>query len=95
MTQRRTTTPDAAAVTPPPSPAGDISACVRTALERYFDDLRGEAPCHLHAAVMALVEPPLLAVVMQRAGGNQRLAAEWLGINRNTLRRKLLDHHLL
>jgi Fis family transcriptional regulator len=41
------------------------------------------------------VERPLLDVVMQHAEGNQSKAAEWLGINRNTLRRKLADHKLL
>jgi Fis family transcriptional regulator, factor for inversion stimulation protein len=41
------------------------------------------------------VERPLLEVVMQHAEGNQSKAAEWLGINRNTLRRKLLDHKLI
>jgi Fis family transcriptional regulator len=42
--------------------------------------------------VMRAVEKPLLEVVMQQAGGNQSRAAEWLGINRNTLRKKLLEH---
>jgi Fis family transcriptional regulator, factor for inversion stimulation protein len=40
-------------------------------------------------------QSPLLEVVMRHAEGNQSKAAEWLGINRNTLRRKLLDHKLL
>ena len=40
-------------------------------------------------------EKPLLDVVMQQAQGNQSKAAEWLGINRNTLRRKLVEHKLI
>ena len=44
---------------------------------------------------IAAVEKPLLDVVMNQAEGNQSKAAEWLGINRNTLRRKLLDHKLM
>jgi Fis family transcriptional regulator, factor for inversion stimulation protein len=40
------------------------------------------------------VEKPMLELVMAQAEGNQSKAAEWLGINRNTLRRKLLDHKL-
>jgi len=45
--------------------------------------------------VVNAVERPMLEVVMQRAEGNQSKAAEWLGINRNTLRRKLLEHKLI
>ena len=45
--------------------------------------------------VLAAVERPMLEVVMQQAEGNQSKAADWLGINRNTLRRKLLDHKLI
>ena len=37
----------------------------------------------------------LLDVVMRQADANQSKAAAWLGINRNTLRRKLLDHRLI
>ena len=45
--------------------------------------------------MMKVVERPLLDVVMKRACDNQSRAAEWLGINRNTLRRKLVEHKLL
>jgi Fis family transcriptional regulator len=45
--------------------------------------------------VIATVEKPLLEAVMMRAEGNQSHAAEMLGINRNTLRKKLQQHDLL
>jgi Fis family transcriptional regulator len=72
-----------------------IENCVRESLEQYFRDLRGAEPHSVHEMVMNAVEKPLLDVVMQQAEGNQSKAAEWLGINRNTLRRKLLDHKLI
>ena len=72
-----------------------IDACVRENLEQYFKDLRGAEPHSMHAMVIAAVEKPLLDVVMKQAEGNQSKAAEWLGLNRNTLRRKLLDHKLI
>ncbi len=72
-----------------------IEACVRDTLEQYFKDLRGVEPHGMHDMFMNVVEKPLLDVVMRHANGNQSKAAEWLGINRNTLRRKLLDHKLI
>ena len=72
-----------------------IDACVRESLEQYFKDLRGAEPHSLHEMLLAAVEKPLLDVVMKQAEGNQSKAAEWLGLNRNTLRRKLLDHKLI
>ncbi|MEW6705235.1 MAG: helix-turn-helix domain-containing protein [Pseudomonadota bacterium] len=72
-----------------------IEECVRDTLEAYFKDLRGAPPHSVHEMVMAAVEKPLLDVVMKHAEGNQSRAAEWLGINRNTLRRKLLEHKLV
>jgi Fis family transcriptional regulator len=72
-----------------------IEECIRSTLEQYFKDLRGAEPSGVHDMVIAAVERPLLDVVMQHAEGNQSKAAEWLGINRNTLRRKLLDHKLI
>ncbi len=72
-----------------------IETCIRENLELYFRDLDGETPHSMHEMVLKLVEKPLLEVVMQQCGGNQSKAAEWLGINRNTLRRKLSDHQLI
>ena len=73
----------------------DISECVRRALERYFKDLDGEKPTGVYDMVLRNVERPMLEIVMKVAAGNQTVAAEMLGINRNTLRRKLTDHNLL
>ena len=73
----------------------EIADCIRDSLEQYFKDLRGTEPRAVHAMVVDAVEKPLLEVVMKHADGNQSRAAEWLGINRNTLRRKLLDHQLI
>ncbi|MDZ7813677.1 Fis family transcriptional regulator [Ideonella sp.] len=72
-----------------------IEECVRETLDQYFADLHGSEPHSLHDMVILTVEKPLLEVVMRQAEGNQSKAAEWLGINRNTLRRKLLDHKLI
>jgi Fis family transcriptional regulator len=72
-----------------------IDACVRDSLEQYFKDLRGAEPHSLHDMILAAAERPLLEVVMKHAEGIQSKAAEWLGVIRNTLRRKLVDHKLL
>jgi Fis family transcriptional regulator, factor for inversion stimulation protein len=72
-----------------------IEECIRDSLEIYFKDLRGVEPAAMYEMILGVVEKPLLDVVMKHAEGNQSRAAEWLGINRNTLRRKLLDHKLI
>ena len=72
-----------------------IDACVRDSLEQYFKDLRGTEPHSVHDMIVGAVEKPMLEVVMRHADNNQSKAADWLGINRNTLRRKLLDHKLI
>lgn len=73
----------------------NIHECIRDNLEGYFQDLRGAEPNAVYDMVLSAVERPMLEVVMHRAEGNQSKAAEWLGINRNTLRRKLLEHKLI
>lgn len=72
-----------------------IEECVRASLESYFSDLGGETPSNMYDMVLRLVEKPLLEVVMQQADQNQSRAAQWLGLNRNTLRKKLLEHEML
>ncbi len=72
-----------------------IEECVRSSLESYFKDLRGTEPDGMYEMMVRVVEKPLLEVVMQHADKNQSRAAEWLGLNRNTLRKKLLEHKLI
>ena len=72
----------------------DISACVRGALDEYFKDLDGEQPHAVYEMVLHCVEKPMLEYVLNRAGGNQSKAAEILGLNRNTLRKKLKQYSI-
>ena len=72
-----------------------IDECVRSSLEGYFRDLRGTEPDGMYEMLVKAVEKPLLEVVMEQAQHNQSRAAQWLGLNRNTLRKKLLEHKLI
>ena len=74
---------------------GIIPASLREAsddcLERYFSDLGGMTPPpELHNKIMAQVEKPLIEHVLRYVRGNQVRAATVLGINRNTLRKKIV-----
>jgi Fis family transcriptional regulator len=73
----------------------DLGKCVTDSLEQYFCDLDGEKPAAIYDMVLKSIEKPMLEVVLAKAGSNQTLAAEMLGINRNTLRKKLTEHQLL
>ena len=69
--------------------------CVREAIEEFFEHLDGH-PCRgLYEMVLSEVEGPLLEAVMEHTEGNQSSAAEILGINRGTLRKKLREYKLL
>lgn len=72
-----------------------IEECVRTSLEGYLRDLRGTEPDGMYNMMVNVVEKPLLEVVMLHADNNQSRAAQWLGLNRNTLRKKLVEHKLI
>lgn len=73
----------------------EIADSIERTLNRYFDDLDGSTPSGIYPMVIQIVEQSLLTCVMNRAKGNQSHAAQMLGINRNTLRRKLSDHGML
>ena len=72
-----------------------IEQSVRDSLQMYFQDLEGEMPDRVYEMVVRMVERPMLEVVMNQADNNQSRAAEWLGLNRNTLRKKLVEHKML
>ena len=67
----------------------EIARIVRRTLDGYFRDLDGEKPTAIYDMVISCVERPLIEVVLTRVGGNQTVAAELLGMNRNTLRKKI------
>jgi Fis family transcriptional regulator len=72
-----------------------IQEVVQKSLEDYFNDLGEQKPTNIYDMMVMTVEKPILEVVMTRADGNQSHAAQMLGINRNTLRKKLQEHGLL
>ena len=72
-----------------------LCQCVRRSLNRYFKDMNGEEPNNLYQMVIGEIEKPLLEVVMEQSESNQTRAAKYLGINRNTLRKKLKHYYLL
>ncbi|OGA55239.1 MAG: Fis family transcriptional regulator [Betaproteobacteria bacterium RIFCSPLOWO2_12_FULL_62_58] len=70
----------------------EMARMVRKAIDGYFRDLDGEKPSSVYDMVINCVEKPLLESVLHRVKGNQTHAAEMLGINRNTLRKKMKMH---
>ena len=73
----------------------NIQEVVKKSLEKYFKDLGEQEPSNVYEMVILTVEKPVLEAVMARAEGNQSQAADMLGINRNTLRKKLQQHGML
>lgn len=74
--------------------SSELSDTVRRSLERYFKDLDGAKPAAIYDMVLKNVEKPLLEMVLDKADGNQSVAAQMLGINRNTLRKKIEQHKI-
>lgn len=73
---------------------GPIQACVDGAVRDYLFQLDGHECSDLHNLVLAEVEPPLLRAVLEYCHGNQTRAARLLGLNRGTLRKKLLHYDI-
>ena len=67
----------------------ELADTVRRALERYFRDMDGEQPSGIYDMVLKNVEKPMIETVLGKAQGNLTLAAAMLGIDRNTLRKKM------
>ena len=62
---------------------------VKHSIRRYLYELEGAEPHEMYAMVLRQIEQPLLEAVMEHTRGNQSRAAEYLGLNRGTLRKKL------
>ncbi len=73
----------------PATPAAQVDAAVRRWLADRVREKGTEAPAGLYAELLRIVEPALLEEVMRRVQGNRWAAAQWLGLNRATVRKKL------
>jgi two-component system, NtrC family, nitrogen regulation response regulator GlnG len=71
------------------TPAEQIAAAVRLWLAERVRAGGDAPPSELYAELLSCVEPPLLDEVMRRVQGNRWVAAQWLGLNRATVRKKL------
>jgi len=70
---------------------GSLDEVVAAQVRAYLRSLGEATPRDLYAKVLEIVERPLITAVLERTGGNQLRSAEILGINRNTLRKKITD----
>ena len=73
---------------------GTLSDAVKNSVAHYFDQLNGEEVTGIYEMVLKETERPLLEITMEQARGNQTRAAKMLGINRNTLKKKLVSYGL-
>lgn len=71
-----------------------IKQAVTDSLEDYFKHLDGQPPHAIYDMVLGCVEKPMLEYILNHVGGNQSKAAEILGLNRNTLRKKMAEYGL-
>lgn len=81
-------------ITIPAASQPALKDVVRKVVSRYLQDMGHSQSNHLHEAVLAEVEPALFQEVMQHCRGNQSRAAEILGLNRATLRKKLIQYNI-
>lgn len=69
-----------------------LEAVVEHKISRFLDQVGTMYPEDLHDLILGKVEKPLLTQILRRMGGNQVQASRVLGINRNTLRKKMKMH---
>lgn len=72
-----------------------LRVCVTQTMSQYFAQVGDQPVTELYELVLSQVEEPLLKVVMDFTRGNQTRAAEILGLNRGTLRKKLKLYNML
>ncbi len=72
-----------------------LRSATLTALDHYFADLDGQPPGNLYEMMIGEVEQALFSAILDHTQGNQSKAAEMLGINRSTLRKKLRLYGLI
>ena len=71
-----------------------LSNAVNESLEDYFTHLDGQPPHAIYNMVLGCIEKPMLEYILHKVAGNQSKAAEVLGLNRNTLRKKMAEYGL-
>ena len=74
---------------------GTLAEIISGRIAAWFDSPGGEEPRDLYHRLVAEIERPLVELALKRAGGNQVRAARMLGLNRNTLRKKITDHKIV
>ncbi|HYL60715.1 MAG TPA: helix-turn-helix domain-containing protein, partial [Candidatus Acidoferrales bacterium] len=78
-----------------PDDGAGLSDLVSARIAGWFDAPGGEEPRDLYHRLVEEIERPLVELALKRAGGNQVRAARMLGLNRNTLRKKITDHKIV
>lgn len=69
----------------------NLSKLITTCLQEYLKSLKGQKPaCNLYENIIQTVERPLISEILKFTENNQRKAADILGMNRNTLRKKII-----
>ena len=71
-----------------------LQQAVKESLDDYFTHLDGQPPHAIYDMVLGCVEKPMLEFILNKVGGNQSKASEILGLNRNTLRKKMAQYNL-
>ncbi|PCJ87119.1 MAG: DNA-binding transcriptional regulator Fis [Thiotrichaceae bacterium] len=71
-----------------------LSHAVKHSIRRYLYELDGTQPNNMYNLVLKQIEQPLFEAILEHTKGNQSRAAELLGLNRGTLRKKLRSYNL-
>ncbi len=82
------------APTPTPTEISQLSHAVKHSIRRYLYELDGTLPNDMYDLVLKQIERPLFEAILEHTKGNQSRAAELLGLNRGTLRKKLRSYDL-